>query len=317
MTDYKYSNLLKNCTLCPHKCGANRFRNRKGFCRASDILEISSILPHYGEEPPISGSKGSGTIFFNHCNMDCVYCQNYQISQDCDNLHIKVEHTLKLEDCILNLQDLGCHNINLVSPTIWVPHIIDALSTLRSKENGLSIPVIYNSGGYEDSGTIKILEGFIEIYMPDIRYSKNESAYKYSGVKNYVENNRKSLIEMYSQVGGLKTDENGIALRGLMIRLLIIPGIADEVKKSLDFIKSELSTDVYISIMSQYKPLYKALHDPEINRRINRDEYNRIIDYADKLGFYSGAIQELEEHPEEEDLFKPDFERDEVFKYKK
>ena len=317
ITDFKYSHLLESCTLCPHKCRVNRFESRKGFCRASSVLEISTMLPHYGEEPPVSGDKGSGTIFFKHCNMGCVYCQNFQISQECDNLTLKKEHTLKLEDCMLNLQDLGCHNINLVSPTIWVLHIIDALDTVKSKENGLIIPVIYNSGGYEDPRTIKLLEGFIEIYMPDIRYSGNESAYKYSGVKNYVENNRKSLIEMYRQVGGLKTDNNGIAVRGLIIRLLILPGNADEIKKSLDFIKSELSTDVYISIMSQYEPLYKAFCYPEINRLINRDEYNRIVDYADKLGFYSGAIQEFEEHIEEKDLFRPDFESDDVFKFKK
>ena len=315
--DFKYSNILEDCTLCPHKCRADRFKSRKGFCRASGIPEISAALPHFGEEPPISGEKGSGTIFFKHCNMSCVYCQNFQISQECDNLISKNNHTLKLEDCMLSLQDMGCHNINLVSPTIWVPHIIDSLNIVRTKKNGLTIPVIYNSGGYEDSGTIKLLEGLIEIYMPDIRYSDNESAYKYSGVKNYVENNRISLIEMYSQVGGLKTDENGIAVRGLMVRLLIIPGIAVEIKKSLDFIKNELSTDVYISIMSQYEPLYKAKGYPEINRKINRDEYNRIIDYAEKLGFYTGAFQEFEEHTEEKDLFKPDFDSEDVFKFKK
>jgi putative pyruvate formate lyase activating enzyme len=315
--DTKYSHLLESCALCPHKCRINRFKSSKGFCRASGDLEISTFLPHYGEEPPVSGNKGSGTIFFKHCNMHCVYCQNYQISQEYGSLALKNDPIVKLEDCMLALQALGCHNINLVSPTIWVPHILDALSAIKSKEDGLKIPVVYNSGGYEDPMTIKMLEGFVEIYMPDIRYSENETSYRYSGINNYVENNRKSLLEMYRQVGRLKTDKNGIAVHGLMIRLLILPGNADEVKKSLDFIKSELSTDVYISIMSQYAPLYKASSHPEINRLINRDEYNRIVDYADKLGFYNGAIQEFEEHIEEKDLFKPDFESDAVFKYKK
>jgi putative pyruvate formate lyase activating enzyme len=315
--DFKYSYLLENCTLCPHKCGVNRFKNRKGFCNASADLEISTMLPHFGEEPPISGNKGSGTIFFKHCNMKCVYCQNFQISQECDNLSSNKEDTLKIEDCMLKLQDLGCHNINLVSPTIWIPHIIDALSSLGTKVNGLKIPVVYNSGGYEDPETVKLLEGFIEIYMPDMRYSRNESAYKYSGVKNYVENNRRSLIEMYRQVGGLKTDNNGIALSGLMVRLLILPDNVREIKESLDFIKYELSTDVYISIMSQYKPLYKALLHPEINRLIDQDEYTKIVNYVEKLGFYSGAIQELEELEHEKDLFIPDFANKDVFKFKK
>jgi putative pyruvate formate lyase activating enzyme len=317
VTDFKYSHLLESCTLCPHKCRVNRFKSRKGFCSASSIMEISTRLPHYGEEPPISGNKGSGTIFFKHCNMKCVYCQNFQISQEYDSLSLKNGGTAKLEDYMLKLQNLGCHNINLVSPTIWIPHIIDALSSVRTKENGLTIPAVYNSGGYEDPETVKLLEGFIEIYMPDMRYSRNESAYKYSGVKNYVENNRKSLIEMYRQVGGLKTDDNGIALRGLMVRLLILPDNVNEIKGSLDFIKYELSTDVYISIMAQYKPLYKALNHPEINRLINYDEYTKIVHYAEKLGFYSGAIQEFEEHAQEKDLFMPDFENKDVFKFKK
>jgi len=317
MNDFKYSHLLESCNLCPHKCGINRLKSSAGFCRASGVPEISTVIAHYGEEPPLSGNKGSGTIFFKHCNMNCSYCQNYQISQECDNLKLKNEHIIKLEDCMLDLQAQGCHNINLVSPTIWVPHIMDALSTVRAKENGLTIPSVYNSGGYENPETIKMLEGFIEIYMPDMRYSENESAYKYSGVKNYVENNHKSLIEMYRQVGGLKTDANGIAVSGLMIRLLILPGISGEIKKSLDFINQELSTDVYISIMSQYEPLYKAYSYPEINRLINQDEYDRIVDYADRLGFYNGAIQDFEGDAEGKDLFTPDFESDEVFKYKK
>jgi putative pyruvate formate lyase activating enzyme len=316
-TDFKYSHLLENCTLCPHKCGINRIKNYKGFCGAAGSTEISAILPHYGEEPPISGNKGSGTVFFKHCNMKCVYCQNFQISQECGDLFSENNDTLKLEDCMIKLQDMGCHNINLVSPTIWAVHIIDALISLKARENALTIPLIYNSGGYEDPGTVRMLEGFINIYMPDIRYSRDESAYKYSGVKNYVDNNRKSLIEMYRQVGGFKTDNNGIAISGLMVRLLILPDNTGEIKESLDFIKNELSSDVYISIMAQYKPLYKALNYPEINRSINRDEYNKIVSYAEKLGFCNGAIQEYEDPEQEKDLFIPDFKDKDVFKFKK
>jgi len=315
--DFKYSYLLESCALCPHKCRINRFESTKGFCGASNVMEISSILPHFGEEPPISGNKGSGTIFFQHCNMRCVYCQNFQISQEYHDLIPKNNNKLKLEDCMLELQEMGCHNINLVSPTIWIVHIIDALNTLRLRKKGLGIPVIYNSGGYEDPEMIKRLDGFINIYMPDVRYSRNESAYKYSGVKNYVDNNHKSLIEMYRQVGGLKTDKKGIALSGLMIRLLILPGNSDEIIETLDFLKYELSTDVYISIMAQYKPLYKAFSYPEINRPINHDEYSKIVSYAEKLGFFNGAIQEYEEPGEEKNLFLPDFKKKDVFEFKK
>lgn len=315
--DFKYSSILESCTLCPYNCRTDRFKNNNGFCRASSVMEISCILPHFGEEPPISGTKGSGTIFFKHCNMRCVYCQNFQISQENDKPFLKNDAMPNLDECMLELQKRGCHNINLVSPTIWSAHIIDSLNSLRTKETGLDIPVIFNSGGYENPDTIKMLEGFINIYMPDIRYSRNESAYKYSGIKNYVENNRRSLIEMYRQVGGLKTDKNGIAISGLIIRLLILPGIAHEVTESLDFIRNELSADVYISIMTQYKPLYKALHYPEINRLINQDEYNSIVDYAEKLGFYHGAFQEYEEIEKEKDLFVPDFNNKDIFKFRK
>jgi putative pyruvate formate lyase activating enzyme len=314
---FKYSHLLKSCTLCPHKCRVNRLENSKGFCHASDIMEISSVLAHYGEEPPISGDKGSGTVFFKYCNMRCVYCQNFQISQESSHISLKNEDNNSLEESMLKLQSMGCHNINLVSPTIWIFHIIDALRSVRTMENGLSIPVVFNSGGYEDPETVKLLDGMIEIYMPDMRYGRDESAFKYSGVKNYVENNRKSLIEMYRQVGGLKTDNKGIAVRGLMVRLLIFPENVNEIKESLDFIKNELSTDVYISIMAQYQPMYKAFNYPEINRQIIRDEYERVVDYVEKLGFYNGAIQEFEEHVKGKDFFIPDFDNKEVFKFKK
>ncbi|MCL4378191.1 MAG: radical SAM protein [Actinobacteria bacterium] len=311
-----YLNLLKKCILCPHKCRVNRLERQKGFCRASHIIKISSAMPHYGEEPPISGIRGSGTIFFGHCNMKCVYCQNYQISQEYKENDFMTPDIEELAGIMINLQKTGCHNINFVSPTIWTAQIIEALKIARNKK-GLTIPAVFNCGGYENPKIIKILKGFIEIYMPDIRYSNNDIAYKYSGIKNYVENNRKSLIEMYSQVGALETDKKGIAVKGLMIRLLILPENTGEVKKSLDFIKNELSTDVYISIMAQYHPLYKAKGFPEINRRINYTEYNEIVKYAQKLGFRNGFIQDFENLNMKEDLFIPDFDKKEVFKYKK
>jgi len=311
-----YLNLLKTCVLCPNKCKINRFTGRTGSCGASADIEISTALPHYGEEPPISGSRGSGTIFFGHCNMKCVYCQNFQISQEFKKKTFRILTIPELADTMVKFQKLGCHNVNYVSPTIWIPHIIEALKIARN-EKSLTIPAVFNSGGYENPGIIKMLKGLIEIYMPDMRYNNDSSAYRYSGVKNYTKNNKKSLIEMYSQVGGLKTDKNGIAQRGLIIRLLIMPNDIGEVRKSLDFIKNELSTDVYISIMAQYHPLYKAHSFSGLNRRINYNEYIEIINYAEKLGFSEGAFQDYEDAETVEDLFIPDFNKEDVFGYKK
>jgi len=313
-----FLNLLKKCTLCPHKCKVNRLQKEKGYCKALDEVLISSYLAHFGEEPPISGENGSGTIFFGYCNMKCVYCQNFQISQEFSYDDFKKINIQDLSKIMILLQEKGCHNINLVSPTIWIPHIIESIKLAREKNN-LKIPIVYNCGGYENPKIIKLLKGFIQIYMPDIRYSDDENAYKFSKIKNYVENNQKSLIEMYNQVGPLKINKKGIAIKGLMIRLLIMPNNVSGVKKSLDFIKNELSTDVYISIMAQYNPLYKAKFYPEINRKISYKEYNEIIKYAEKLGFSNGAIQEFEGLNQQnmEDLFIPDFKSENIFKYKK
>jgi len=289
-------------------CRVDRAAGQKGFCRAGNTAIISSSMAHHGEEPPLSGKYGSGTIFFSHCNMKCVYCQNYQISQ---------EHTgntfsaIQIASEMLNLQGQGCHNINLVSPTIWIPQIAEAF--FIAKESGLKIPVVYNTGGYERKQVIKLLEGIIDIYMPDIRYSSDNMAQKYSGVKNYVKNNRQSLIEMYRQVGGLVFDGNGIAKKGLLIRLLVLPGNIGGVKETLDFIKDELSPDVYLSIMAQYHPEYMAFNYPELSRSILPGEYFQVVEYAEKLGLVNGWIQDYT--PPEKDFFRPDFNREKVFKY--
>lgn len=311
-----FLNLLKRCVLCPHKCKVNRLNGEAGFCKALGHAVISSALPHYGEEPPISGNKGSGTVFFGYCNMKCLYCQNYQISQEFADSDFKEADIKDLSEIMILLQEQGCHNINFVSPTIWIPQIIESIKLTKETKN-FNIPIVFNSGGYDNPKIIKLLKGFIEIFMPDIRYSDNDNAFKYSGVKNYVENNRKSLIEMYDQVGALKINKNGIATQGLMIRLLILPDNISGVKKSLDFIKYELSTDVYISIMAQYHPLYKANSFPELNRKINYREYIEVINYAEKLGFSNGVIQEFENPDTAEDLFIPDFKNKNIFKYKK
>ncbi|MFO7929459.1 MAG: radical SAM protein [Candidatus Humimicrobiaceae bacterium] len=297
--------LLSNCIICPHKCLVNRAEGVKGFCKAPASPVISSSMPHHGEEPPISGTSGSGTIFFTYCNMRCVYCQNYQISQQHEGRKIKVG---KLAELMLELQNRGCHNINFVSPSIWIPQIVSA--TAIAKKSGLNIPLVFNTGGYDNPRIIKMLEGIIDIYMPDIRYSDNEVAKKYSGINNYVDYNHKALIEMYSQVGGLKLGPNNIAKKGMLIRLLVLPNNIGEIKKTIDFIKNSLSADVYLSIMAQYHPTFKARQYPEINRSITSKEYYQVVKYAEKKGFSSGYIQDYVK----DDPFMPDFKDREVFK---
>ena len=304
--------ILSKCVICPHKCRINRKKEEKGFCNAGYKPVISSAMSHHGEEPPISGSSGSGTIFFTYCNMKCVYCQNYQISQEYEGTKISIP---SLADTMLKLQTTGCHNINFVSPTIWIPQIVKALSIARKK--GLTIPTVFNTGGYDNPRIIKMLDGVIDIYMPDARYSSDIMAEKYSIVKNYVKHNRLSLVEMYRQVGGLKLDSNGIARKGLLVRLLVMPNDVGGVKQTLDFIKNELSTDVYLSIMAQYHPTYRASNYPELNRRIAAKEYLEIVKYAEKKGFNFGWTQDYISLNSKENLFIPDFKDKKVFKYYK
>lgn len=302
--------IMQDCTLCPHKCRVDRTIAKKGFCGAGDIPIISSAMVHHGEEPPISGTKGSGTIFFSGCNMRCVYCQNYQISQEFSG---KSYDKYALSSIMLSLQERGCHNINFVSPTIWIKDIVEALQIARTK--GLVIPTVYNTGGYDDPETIKALKGYIDIYMPDMRYSDDRMAKKYSSVKDYVNHNRLSVKEMYRQVGPLEIDSQGIAKKGLMVRLLVLPEDISGIKATLDFLKSETSDDIYLSIMAQYHPTYLAHMYPEIDRRITKGEYRQVTEYAEKIGFSNGWTQD--DILLEEDEFIPDFSDKDVFKYYK
>lgn len=304
--------ILNKCVICPHKCKVNRKSEEKGFCNAGYNPVISSAMSHHGEEPPISGNRGSGTIFFTYCNMKCVYCQNYQISQEFEGTKCSIS---ELADSMIRLQNLNCHNINFVSPTIWIPQIVKALSIARNKE--LSVPTVFNTGGYDNPKIIKMLDGIIDIYMPDMRYSNDDMARKYSMVEEYVRYNRQSIKEMYRQVGGLKVDPEGVALKGLMIRLLVLPENIGGIKKTLDFIKNELSTDVYLSIMAQYHPTYKASRYPELNRMITAKEYLEVVKYAEKRGFSYGWTQDHISLNSKEDLFIPDFKDKKIFKYYK
>jgi len=280
-------NAMTRCEICPRKCGVDRSRGEKGYCRAPLNPVVYSYAPHHGEEPPISGKMGSGTIFFSHCNMKCLYCQNYYFSQ----LDKGEEFSIgKLSEAMLDLQRMECHNINLVSPTHFVPQILSALEI--AFENGLNIPIVYNSSGYELPETIRILDGIIDIYMPDMRYSDNKMAEKYSAAHDYVEYNRDSVKKMHSQVGDLVLDDNGVASRGLIIRILVLPEDISGSKNTLKFISGQISKNSYLSIMSQYYPTFKAYSHKEISRGVTASEYKNIVDEAALLGLNNGWIQE-------------------------
>ncbi len=278
--------ILESCELCPRRCGVNRLKGEIGYCKSGILPKIASWNLHFGEEPPISGMKGSGTIFFSNCTMKCVFCQNYPISQLGVGKEVSIE---TLANYMLELQKKGAHNINFVTPTHFVPQMIKAI--YLSSQKGLSIPIVYNTSGYERVEILKLLEGIIDIYLPDAKYSSNKYALKYSDCMNYVEYNRKALIEMYSQVGLLKLDKNGIAQKGLIIRHLVLPKNIAETEKTLAFIKENLSNEVHISLMSQYFPANKAHKFPEISQKITRDEFIKACEIFDKLGFENGWIQ--------------------------
>ncbi|ACK42503.1 Radical SAM domain protein [Dictyoglomus turgidum DSM 6724] len=272
--------ILKNCTLCPRKCMVNRERGELGYCKAPYKPVISSYFPHFGEEKILVGKNGSGTIFFTFCNLGCVFCQNYTIS------HLGVGEEMSTEDLayiMIYLQNLGCHNINLVTPTHFISQIIEAL--LKAIEFGLKIPIVYNTSGYESLETLKLLDGIVDIYMPDIKFYYPETAKKFANAEDYPEVTKSALKEMYRQVGNLILNEENIALKGLIIRHLLMPNHISELREWLIFIKKELSTEVFINIMEQYRPLYMAYKYPEINRTINYKEYQEAISIAKNLGF--------------------------------
>ena len=274
---------LEQCCLCPHQCGVNR-TIETGFCKASDKALVSSFGPHFGEEAELVGINGSGTIFFGYCNMRCVFCQNFDLSFDGEGDLISDE---KLADIMIELQNkYHCHNINFVSPTHFIPNILAALIIAVNK--GLSIPLVYNCGGYEKVEILKLLNGVIDIYMPDFKYNLQERGQKYSLAADYPTHVKQSLIEMDRQVGGLKVDDDGIACKGLIIRHLMMPGGLEETKQILDFISTELSKDCLVNIMDQYYPTHQAHKYKELTQRVTEEEWEKAIAYADKLGLRTG-----------------------------
>lgn len=275
--------MLEECRLCPNECAVNRIDGETGNCNSTDEVIISSYGPHFGEEPQLVGLYGSGTIFFTHCNLSCIYCQNYDINHLGIGKKISIE---ELSDIMISLQRRGCHNINLVTPTHFVPQIVQAL--IIAVEKGLEIPLVYNCGGYESIETLKLLENIIDIFMPDIKYSDNEIASRLSGIKNYWNIVRAAVKEMHRQVGDLHIDRKGIAKRGLLIRHLVLPDNLAGSEKVLDFVADEISKNTYINIMDQYHPAYKAIDYPGLYRRIKSYEYQKVLDYAMLKGLHRG-----------------------------
>ena len=285
--------MLERCTICPHKCGINRTRNA-GKCKSTDKVKIALYSTHNFEEPCISGENGSGTIFFSNCNMSCIYCQNYEISQLGKGKEISVE---ELADIMIIQQEKGVQNINLVTPTSYALHIIDTIKIAKSK--GLHIPIVYNTNGYENVETLKLLDGYIDIYLPDLKYYFNELGQKYSNVNNYFELVTQAIQEMYRQVGIPQLDKNGIMKKGIMIRHLVLPNNIENSKQVLKWIKENIDNNVYVSIMAQYFPTYKAKNVDELSRKLTKKEYEEIENYLYELNLENGYIQELGEHEEE------------------
>lgn len=290
---------LKSCKICPHKCKVNRLEGEKGRCKCDDKVKIALASVHNYEEPCISGKNGSGTVFFSNCNLNCIYCQNYEISQNGKGKVISIKH---LAEIFINQQNKNVNNINLVTPTMYVPQIIEAIKIAR--KNGLNIPIIYNSNGYENVETIKMLNGYIDIYLPDLKYYSNKIAKKYSNIDNYFEIAVDAIKEMQNQVGNPIFDENGIIKKGVIIRHLILPNHLQNTKNILKYIKENFDKNTYISVMAQYFPTYKAKEDYLINRKLTKKEYKEIERYLYLLNLKNGYIQELGDHEEE---YVPDF----------
>ncbi len=274
---------MKECRICPRECGARRLEGRYGVCHATDQVFISGASPHFGEEPVLVGRHGSGTIFFSSCNLKCLFCQNYDISHLRSGQPVTTDELAAL---MLSLQAMGCHNINLVTPTHFTAQIVQALA--RATERGLHIPIVYNCGGYESVETLALLDGIVDIYMPDIKYSDNRMAKKWSGVSDYWDVVRLAVKEMHRQVGDLRTDGLGIARRGLLVRHLVLPNNIAGSEAVLEFVARQLSAETYINIMDQYHPAFKARNLPPLNRRMRLDEYDRVVGYARALGLHRG-----------------------------
>ncbi len=285
---------LEECTICPHQCKVNRNTGKIGRCRCNDKIKIALVSIHNYEEPCLSEKNGSGTIFFTNCNLNCIYCQNYEISQLGKGKEITIE---ELADIMLKQQQRGVNNINLVTPTMYAYQIIEAIKIAKLK--GLTIPIIYNTNGYEKIETIKDLNGYIDIYLPDLKYYSDTLSKKYSNVERYFQIATKAIQEMYNQVGKSEFNQEGIMQKGVIIRHLVLPNHIQNTKHILKWIKENMPEDIYVSIMAQYFPTYKAKQDEILCRKLSKKEYKEIENYLYTLNLKNGYIQELGEHEEE------------------
>ncbi len=270
--------IVTDCTLCPHRCKIDRRIRKDGKCLSGELPHIASYGPHFGEEPPLVGYNGSGTVFFSNCNMRCIFCQNYNISQSRSGR--ETDYT-DLADIMIELQMKGCHNINFVTPTHMVHAVVRALP--YAIEKGLSVPLVYNSGGYDSVQTIHLLDGIFDIYMPDLKYLNNKNAFKLSGVDNYVDEAIPAIRAMHKQVGDLITNDSGIAIKGMIVRHLILPNNQSSTLEIIDFIR-DLSPHTYFNLMDQYRPEFLACNETLVNRQISPEEYNEALTYAKQSG---------------------------------
>jgi putative pyruvate formate lyase activating enzyme len=294
--------ILENCRICPKQCGSNRYKN-PGACGAGANLIAAKAFLHQWEEPCISGSRGSGTVFFSGCNMKCVFCQNHVISQNGPASLVGIEISVqRLAEIFIRLQEQGAHNINLVSPTPYAFHIIEAVK--RAKGIGLSVPVIYNTNGYENEETIEALKGTVDVYLPDLKYYNDMYSRRYSGVSRYFEQASKAVKAMHDQVGYPEFDEEGMIKKGVIIRHLILPGLSSDSKKIFEWIRKNIGKYAYISIMCQYTPMHKSFAYEEINRKIDAVEYEEVLNHFFEAGLENGFMQEPDSATSD---YTPDF----------
>lgn len=296
--------MLVSCRVCPHECGANRRSGERGLCNSGELPIVSSYTLHHGEEPLLSGSRGTGNIFFGNCNLRCIYCQNYEISQNWKEEEKNTISSEKLSEIMLELQSKGAHNIGLVSPTHFVPAILKSL--LTAIEKGLNLPVIYNSNGYDSVETIKLLDGIIDIYLPDCKYGSDEYGKKYSNAEEYFTHSKDAIKEMYRQTRHDLIIEDDVVVRGLIIRHLVLPNGLSDAENVFKFIAGELSPETYVSLMAQYYPVNKASSEILLDRRLRETEYLKAIELLEKYKLNKGWIQEMESF----EYYRPEFKKD-------
>ena len=281
-------NALNKCALCPRNCGMNRLNGKTGFCGADDKIKIARSALHMWEEPCISGKNGAGAVFFSHCTMKCAFCQNYKISHVGNGYYLTEN---ELADEFLRLQSEGAHNINLVTPSHYAPQIVRALDAAKSR--GLTLPVVWNCGGYETTDTIKMLDGYVDVYMPDMKYYDDKYAVKYSAAPKYFKTCAAAIREMFNQVGKNQFNENGIMTRGILVRHMLLPGLLLDSKRIMDYLHTEYGDDIYISIMSQYTLSGDLEKFPELNKKIDPRAYDALVDYCAKIGITNAFVQDI------------------------